>query len=638
MKKNILYPDQQIIANDIYQRLERKELFNIPTGRGKTFIFIDVALRVIENDERSVIISVPDNYLVRNVAEVLEKYFDFYDYEIKIGADNYINLERLRELLYMMTDEAQKYFDITNAKEFLKKNKMNSDIFFEDFFQEVPLKDIAFESVVRNKICRLSNPPGFGSKPLIITNHFYILTKTIYSQNFDIGEYTLLFDEVHTINDIAEQILTDNFSFFEYKNTLNSILSELKQTKKDWHGKQKLMKTLQTQAVRAYHTLKKETSPELIDKYEVSGERFSKVFKESIKLLDNDHHRYLNKIVNKNELLHPYKGFFNKTSEFLVTASMRETSSASISSLYGVYFSPSRGYPTVRVSKANPLGKLHATFWKKISSFAGVSGSCTCSFSPSIHELRYGYLRLGMLEKDDKRDILFYDRIFPRENVRILFMHDTGSPEKESVYDEDFDKNNSPYYEWILSSINATHDNKNALILCGGYKECEYLAGKYSLIYGDRKVHYANPKEKRFQTIERFKKEGGVLFATKDYGVGVSLEGKLLEKLYILRYPYPDFTTKKWQDMRIESSKKFSHNYKREMLISLIQNLGRLQRTKDDKGDIFIFANTSKVNKNQIYSIAKEYGIIQENRKSPIKQKEYFEKKNKAEEVLNDLF
>lgn len=618
---NILYSEQQPISNDIYKNLEKCELFNVPTGRGKTFILLDVAKRVISENKKEVIISVPNNYLVREMAEVAKSYFGFSDKNcgIKIGIENYVDIERLKLFISISEkDNSIKYFDLDDAKNYITKHKNTRDLFFEDFFKEVPLEDIALETVIRHNICRLrQKEEDKPFKALTITNHYYLLSKSLYSNNFDIGDYTVLIDEVHEIADVAEQIMTDSFSFFEYKNILQAIKKKI-HGKEDFHGKQKILKSLQNQVARAHRALKKQTKGNLVGQYVTKGEDVVSAKMLAKKILESEEHQYIGKKVSS--LSNEFEKYFNKTNNFTKAVSSWDKNTNNI--LYGVYYSPSKGYPTLRTSSGNPLGKIHNLFWDKIKSFAGVSGSTTCSFSPTIREVFYGYYRLGMAKENDKRRIHFYERLFPKEKIGIHFVEKDfyKDIQKESVYDENFNPDYSPYYEKIISRIHDTHEGENTIVLCGGYKESEYLATLYEKKYGDTSVLYSNTLEKVYQTIENFKERGGILFATKNYGLGTSLKGKLLEKLYLLKFPYPDYTTKKWQEIRSRSNGLYIQTLEREMLITFMQNLGRIARTKDDEGDIHIldynYPKMKSQNKTRVEKIAQQYGTIAEKKKS----------------------
>ena len=119
--------------------------------------------------------------------------------------------------------------------------------------------------------------------------------------------------------------------------------------------------------------------------------------------------------------------------------------------------------------------------------------------------------------------------------------------------------------------------------------------------------------------MSKFKQQGGLLFAVRNYNTGLSLEGEMLENLYILKFPFVDFTTKKWQEIKENSAGMFYIKNEREMLIALMQTLGRVQRTKNDKGDIYIldgkYNRFPSSRKEKIKAILKEYGILVENDK-----------------------
>lgn len=631
----ILHEEQIPIAEDLYRNLSACELYNIPTGRGKTFILLSVGKKVISDDKKKVIISVPNNYLVREMKEIAEKYFGFSNATcgIKIGIENYIDRNRMDS--FMASEEFDTYCDKEEVEAFLEEHKKESDLFFDDFFKAVSLKEIASEGVVKNLLCRQLHTEEEGQfKKLTITNHYYLLSKSIYSKDFNIGDYALLVDEVHELSSVAEQIMTDSFSIFEYKNILHNIKKEIK-NKPDFHGKIKALSTLQTQVVRANSILKKSSVQVLSGEYHSRGEGVEKIRESCRKLLQNKEHVYIDKKLGQK--VEGFGSFFSRTRSFSSALSSLENTSSNI--LYGVYYSPSKGYPTLRTSSGNPLGRISKMFWDKVDNFAGVSGSVTCSLSPTLDELRYGYSRLGMLRKDDDRKIHFYDRTFPKENITLYLAEKEfyGDIKKDNVFSEDFDPENSAFYQKIVDFVADNHENKNTIVLCGGYKECKYLSELYALKHNSVNILSANINEKTFRTVEKFKQQGGILFATKNYGLGLSLEGKLLEKLFILKLPYQDYTTKKWQDLKSKSMGLFSVIMEREMLITLIQNLGRVPRTKEDKGDIYLldygYAKTKRKEKvrKKILEIVEQYGVFRSNE---IK----IQKKKKKTRKMEELF
>lgn len=137
------------------------------------------------------------------------------------------------------------------------------------------------------------------------------------------------------------------------------------------------------------------------------------------------------------------------------------------------------------------------------------------------------------------------------------------------------------------------YNNKNSMVLCGSYKEAESI-GEYlsTLISKKTPLLVANRNASAGYTIEQFKKTGGILIGIRNYGTGVNLPKKELEKLFIAKLPFPIFTTKKWMDIKERDRKsgtQFYHRtYLNEMILTFRQWIGRLIRTETDNGDLYI--------------------------------------------------
>jgi len=626
---SILYEDQQSISHDIYKGLNNLELYNIPTGRGKTFILLDVAMRCFHDDGKDVIISVSNNYLVREMYDIAKKYFDTKEdgniVSIQIGKDNYIDVHKL--VLNLENKVLEKLCTADSLQRFMDKyhNLLldGGELFFDTFNDEVEYVDVANQFIV-HELLKDKSIETVVINGVTITNHYYLLSKSIYSKDFDLEEYVVLVDEVHEIADVFMQISTSSFSFFDYKNMMQQIKREI-DAKDDFVGKITLIDALKKQSIRANNSLKKNIMPLLVGEYTTLHDKINPIREDVVSLLGKKEHTIVKKQVTKQEI--DVSSYFSKVSDIYegITLDGSNTNRVSL----GLYYSPSLGYPTLSISSSNPLGKLHGLFWNKIKYFAGVSGSVTFSFTPNLKEISYGYSRLGFLKKDDIRRIHYYDRIFPRENIAIKLIEKSfyEGVAKESVYSKDFDEKNSPYYEKITAYIHNNHGNLNSMILCSGYKEAQYLAKLYALKYKKEcTVHYSEPSVKPMITLKRFKKEGGIFFATKNYGTGTSLEGDYLVNLFILKMPYPDYTSKFWQELKKKGEGIFRRTLEREMMITLMQILGRVARTKEDKGSIFLvdyhFSKKPK-NKKSILKIIKEYGTIKVSSKKQLDMVKY---------------
>lgn len=620
---NMLYPEQKPISDKMYERLENKELHNIPTGRGKTYIFLDVARRCLE-DGKKVIVSAPDNNLVKDMFKTATEHFKLREpkAEIVIGADNYISKRKLdfykseRTTLkeYVTKESFERYY------KFAKKQK--GDLFFDDFEKIVDYKDTAYSHFLKRLLSVDDDERKSFDSSLSITNHFFLLSKVIYDKNFDISDYVVLIDEVHMIADVSEKILTESLSFFDFKIDILNLKNEIEKSD-DFKGRATLLKKLKELYVTSSNMLKRYSNSDMVGQYDTKTEHSQKVISTTKSFIESDNMKYLllKKDFFKEESRKVIEDFDAKKNK--VSALEEEN----YKKFAGVHYSPSRGYPNVKFTKKNVLGQLNYNFWGKINFFAGGSASITSSFSPDINEKLYGYARLGMLEKDSEHsyNIWYYDRLFPKENVGIYLPEKELGIDVESVYDKDCD-NDSPYYNYLVDYIYKNKKGKNALVLCGGYKESKFLANLYSLKYSNERVHYANTREKASHTIERFKEEGGVLFGTRNYNTGISLKGELLEELFILKFPFVNFTEKKWLDIKEKGVGLYKVQSEKEMLITLIQTLGRLQRAESDKGNIHLmdqrynkYKNGNKL-KEKIDDILNMYGVIIDSKPAPVKK------------------
>ena len=610
----MLYDNQKIISDSIYKNIEDKRLYNVPTGRGKTFILMDVAKKLFNQDGKNVIISVPNNNLVREMFEVSKLFgLDEKSVNIVIGKDNYISKEKL--LFYKENFEGlEKYITRSSFDKFVSFATKQDVVYFDDFDQNIEYTDIAGTKILKNMLAysdEESSPKI--SDGITITNHFYLLSKASYDKNFDISNNVVLVDEVHAISDVAEIIFTSNFSTFEFKNQMSQLLAKIDEL--DVKGKITLTKNVKTLFVKANNLHNKYLNYGKVGTYETKTQEVEDFKNEVLKILNSKEYSYINKKVKKITNIIPF-------SQYQVVQQIKENTEKNI---LGVYYSPSKGYPTLKSSKKNALGELHFKFWKKIKYFAGLSATVTSSFTPNKYEKIYGYERLGMLEQGrEDYEIEFYDRLFPKENINI-YLPDKESPKPSNLYEDKLELSDK-YYNYIADRIHSTCEGKNSMVLCGGYKEASFLAKVYKAKYLTNNIIVASPNEKTSTTVSKFKKDGGILFATRNYNTGISLEGNLLEKLYILKYPFVDFTTKKWLELKIISDKKYYVNKNREMLIALMQTLGRIQRTKNDTGDVYILDNrhyTVKKNiRNNIEDIINNYGLLHKDIPSIVSKKD----------------
>ena len=636
----VLINDQKEIVDNIFNNLSNHKLHNIPTGKGKTFILLAVAKKVKEELGKKVIISTSTNQLVKEFMSVSQEYdfdIDKDNIEIQIGKSNYI--EYSSYIYSLESGELEQYITKESLEEynkFIKQNNNNETLFFMDFNEIVCYKDIAFEETVKKILVKTNskNKKIFQSD-ITITNHFFLISSLMNTKNFELDDYAVLLDEVHLMGEVAETVLSNRFSVFGAKLDLIRLKTELKKSE-DFVGKQSMIKNIDTARVAFNRIL---TSFSDRDKTGSSGdnETKAKFTNKLANIVNSRNTKALVKQIDKNkkrlsisggvDFAYSLKEFSNIFDSFRVNERFIEMG-----------FTPSLGYPLLVSFRENPLGMLNKKLWSKLKYFSGVSATVSPSFSPNEKQLNYALKRLGMLLSDKDISIEFYNKYFPKELIKVHKPR-KNMPAYKNVYAEDFNINNSEYHKYIIDFIHKNHNNKNSIIFCGGYKEAELLSGLYLTFYNDMNILKANKQQKSFQTINDFKKQGGLLFATRDYGVGVSLKAELLENLFVLRLPYPIVTGFKWEILRKRNRNTFFANMNYEMLISLMQLLGRLQRSKTDKGSIFLLDeryNSNRKLKSRIDEVLEFYGEIQEEENTQ-KKVTLEEKRKNLEDTLTDI-
>ena len=616
--------------------LKEKKLFNIPTGVGKTYIFIALAIKIMERLGKRVIISTSTNQLTKEFYDVAKEHFKIptEDIKIQIGKSNYLDYNQY--LFYRQSGELEELIQKESLEDFdkLAKKLDKEQIFLYDFNQTVEYKDIASEQHINELLMKKNSNSDLFESQITFTNHFFLVSsfKNIKKDIFD--DYVVLMDETHVIGEVAQAILSKDFSVFSTKISLGRLNKEISQME-DFVGKEAIKKNIRTLIAMTNKIILKYSNINSLDK--IADEDKTLSYIERIReFAESKATQTLKKQLSARE-----KIFSREAKIFIKEISNIESimySSSKDLKYVNLSYTPSRGYPLLSSFSENPLGFLNRILWQKLQYFVGVSATICPSFQPTEKEKRYALARIGLL--GESKEIVFYEKFFPKEKIAI-YTPDKDAPDYTSVYDDSFDEKNSVYHQYIVNFIRKNHNNKNTIVFCSGYKEAEYLASLYKKLFDDVEVHYANKNQTSTHTLIEFKKSGGVLFATRDYGTGVTLKGELLENIFILRLPYPITNNYKWEMLRKQNMNTFLSSIKNEMLITLMQWLGRLQRTAEDEGSIYLMDKryfSSKQLKKKIDDILKYYGDVKTDSKAKSKAKaDNIIKTSERESAISEL-
>lgn len=604
----MLINNQNKIVEEMFMSLKDKKLFSIPTGTGKTYIFVALAMKIAERLEKKVIISTSTNQLTREFYSVAKEHFKIPvdDMKIQIGKSNYLDYNQY--LFYRKSGELEELItkDSLDSFDELAKKSNKEEIFLYDFNQVVEYKDIASERHVNKLLKKNSSNSDLFASQITFTNHFFLVSafKNLKKDIFD--DYVVLMDEIHIIGEVAQTILSKDFSIFSTKISLSRLDKEISQME-DFVGKEAIKKNIKTLIAMTSKTILKHSSINSIDRN--ADENKTLLYIEKMKaFVENKATQTLKKQLQKRE------GMFSREANVFIKEvsnieSIMQSSSKDLRYV-NLSYTPSRGYPLLSSFSENPLGFLNRILWEKLQCFVGVSATICPSFHPTKKEKNYALSRIGIIGKS--KEIVFYKKFFPKEKIAI-YTPDKDAPDYESIYGDNFNASNSIYHQYIVNFIHKNHNNKNTIVFCSGYREAEYLSDLYRNIFSDMKVHNANKNQTSSHTLSNYKKTGGILFATRDYGTGVTLKGELLENIFILRLPYPIVNNYKWEMLKKKSVSMFLSSIKNEMLITLMQWLGRLQRTAEDEGSIYLMDKryfSSPSLKKKIDDILKYYGDI----------------------------
>jgi Rad3-related DNA helicase len=617
-------------------------LLNIPTGGGKTYILLESAIRLLKKyPDKKVFISVPNNNLVRDMFNTaIGKDFELDNVSILIGFENYIDKNRLMH--YFNAGVLQEYIEEEGLIEFIDYAQNKEDVFFDDFEDKIVYKDYSNRHMVKELLKHLDKgflKEVFESK-VIITNHFYLLKKIVHDDSFNTDDYIYLFDEIHNMPDVAEATLEQSFSLYEVYTLIKAIRKDLAQME-EFKGKEAFGKNIHTLMAKAFKLQRKYINSYKTGEYTNNSLEVEPFRKEVYELFSGNLIESIKKKSHEIEKKAKYtKEFIHKIRYLVNLIGVALSSSKEEVTNVGIYYSPARGYPTIKSSKVSIEYLLHSKFWNKISYMAGVSATLSYTPKPFGKEKIYAFTRIGLYDKDKQLILETHERILDKNKVRI-YETEKDMPLRESVYEPEFVGEQSNYYNYITDYIYKTFENKNSMVLCGGYQEAKFLTTLFNKKYPSINTVTANINEKTNTTLARFKEQGGILFATRNYNTGVSLDKKLLEKLYLLNFPYPIFTNIRWFSLKERKRELYYSLYANEMLIALMQTLGRLQRTKEDSGDIYILDNrynnakykplTARVKK-----ILEYYGVIQNNQNNTKKVKN-IEKKEEHSKALKKL-
>ncbi|MCG2433804.1 ATP-dependent DNA helicase [Staphylococcus epidermidis] len=200
------------------------------------------------------------------------------------------------------------------------------------------------------------------------------------------------------------------------------------------------------------------------------------------------------------------------------------------------------------------------------------------------NENSYEYIKEIIGFKGYEEDIKYND--FPYKESRLYIPPNLPK----------FDKRDVKYYEEIGKHIFelASQNKGGTLILFTAKDDIDGIYNDLSKRKFNKTIYVDDGSKSQNEIIESFKKTKGVILGTGVFWEGIDLKNELLTLLVIVRLPFPTIDPiTKYKITKLNDSNEAV--IVPEMIIKLKQGVGRLVRTKQDKGLLVLL--DSRMNK-----------------------------------------
>ena len=577
-----LRPEQKKFIDYAAKRIKEGNycVCEMPTAFGKSFSALMLAKKLInEKITQRVIIATSNNSLAKSIFLEAKAIKDMPDYVLGIGKSNYLDLNKLA--LFMDSEIGSEILPLNKeiVEATVKKLTIDfPDILIEDFLNELDIVDTnKREYISHNLALEKSNSESFKEYSIQITNYAFLFYKFMFNEKYTESEDTVyIFDEIQELPNMAELTLNSSFSLYGYYLQLKTIANIIC----DNPSAPKTLIKLLSEEIE--HT---KTINEIMQNEKMAGKTLM-----SNELVAQKAIAVLNKLFNQEKsktLMAKLNKFYKKDPFFQLGIFLNKFDNAkSTLSSKDIYanFSQERGFISFHTYDMDIKLKLADRLWSKIDRFIGITA--TAFLGQDAHDLEI-YKRMGI----NLSDIKLGDRVIRQQKSKVCFIRPFLGilhPEQAtySITDKAFIEEDKKRFEYFADEILRGYDGKNTMVLVGGFDEVKLLAQKLEsvkdkLVLAEQGISLQN-------VIENFKKSGGILIATRNYATGINLKGDALERLFITKLPYPVYQTKKWAILKEKNDRFFWFEYTNEMVMTFRQAIGRLIRSPEDTGKIFL--------------------------------------------------
>ena len=586
---------QETLMYDVFDAYDSREnlIVEAQVGIGKSFGYLIPGILISKNTKKPLIVTTSSIQLTEQLVNDIQKFEEILHISVDCivgkGVTNYpcfkeIHRKNLSKLNLMEAlDIANKGLTKQTVRETnLKWNQISTN---NCIMSKCHYKNECAYFKMRNKLKEGNRYIRLNEyKPKVI-----IVNQDMLMMNFKkltFGKESLIYDdpcmlivdEVHNLEEKQRANMTKTINsktvinkIKEGANRVGSRSRYLKNIKmiEDWFNLQKdsakseIYKNgncLSTGRVDikpvSHHQMAKLISmtKEIVEEFDVNN---IVVFKQS-SLVSNE------QLEIANNLLTLFKNLQNNSDKYIFWTEITKQDQIDIS------FCPNNIAETLRktvFSTSYPVVCLSATITNKTN-----------------NENSYEYIKEIIGFKGYEEDIKYND--FPYKESRLYIPPNLPK----------FDKRDVKYYEEIGKHIFelASQNKRGTLILFTAKDDIDGVYNDLSKRKFNKTIYVDDGSKSQNEIIESFKKTKGVILGTGVFWEGIDLKNELLTLLVIVRLPFPTIDPiTKYKITKLNDSNEAV--IVPEMIIKLKQGVGRLVRTKQDKGLLVLL--DSRMNK-----------------------------------------
>ncbi|MCX7713351.1 MAG: helicase-related protein [Chthoniobacterales bacterium] len=622
-------PQQLELASMVAEAIENYRIFagEAGTGTGKTLAYLFPSIVSSNLFGRKAIISTHTINLQKQIIDkeipILKNHFGFnFEATVLQGQNNYLCFSRLKNALNQQTNlfNSNELYELKQIETWAQKQlasagygtkseidfQINTDLWTEVCCEKNFCKQ---NNCSKHSLCFYHKAKNSAQKAnIVVVNHslfFNLLKNNELINNSDI----IIFDEAHTLETVAQNQLGTTISEFALRKNLLRLYNPQK--------KSGILKAFPNSCKIVAKVL------EICDKFfTILDNKFCSVEKKEFLLEQNSSFEHKNST--------EYENLIKALSSLVDHILSIQTSQSLIFELkliaeeilnyldelkkffnfafpdyvYWIEKTKTPNNQNTQESflqlKAVPLDIaefLKENLFTKNASFILTSATLTTL----NNDFSYFLKKLGLVTKHNslQKDIITkkFDSPFDFNKQMTIYI-DITIPEPDN-------KNYTTYIDILSDKIFSycLQTNGHALVLFTNYKylNCSVKKLKEQFLQNGLNLLYQNHSESRSQLIHRFKTEkNSVLFGTDSFWTGVDIPGKALQNVIITRLPFPvpdhPLIQAKFQKIKNDNGDPFNELSLMEALIKFRQGVGRLIRSKDDKG-ILVILDSRIINK-----------------------------------------